>query len=424
MSSITSPTKQFTPKTHSSPTVLLTDAELSEPSQSDVLKPDASLPSSIRQSRGSMLSSSMPNQVPNNLRIGVVNINAMRGKRAELAELVNSTWADILVITETKIDNTMKISEFLPRHFDGSIHRNRNAHGGGVMLVMKKGIIAEEIELEASKSGEITCTKIHLAKANPLYVCAYYRPPSDATESLDNLESALEELNTIIARNTKSGIIRAGDFNTRDIHWDKLVLEPQCTKKSLCRPLQSILGEVDQHQLERSTTREDAILDLFCMNTPGIIKNIDTILGISDHDGVIIIDTAVRAQFNKKTQWKVPIWKRADWETMKKKTTTFGDKFLADHEQHTVEKNWTKYHDLIGEHIGSIRSRLTSSRNNFIMPPRRNDFIMPPRRVRRIRVPYRKLPDKCLTYCTLGLCQWHNLQWTWEREPSALLELH
>ena len=85
------PTKQFTPKTHSSPTVLLTDAELSELSQSDVLTPDASLPLSIRHSRGSRLSSSMSNQVPGNLRIGVVNINIMRRKIVELAELVNST---------------------------------------------------------------------------------------------------------------------------------------------------------------------------------------------------------------------------------------------------------------------------------------------------------------------------------------------
>ena len=150
-----------------------------------------------------------PNQVPGNLRIGVVNINGMRGKRAELAELVNSTQADILVITETKIDNTMNPSEFLPRLSDGSIQRNINAHGDGVMLAMKKGIIAEEVEFKASKSGEITCAKIQLAKANPLYVCAYYRPPSNATESLDILESALEELHTIIARNPKPGIIVA-----------------------------------------------------------------------------------------------------------------------------------------------------------------------------------------------------------------------
>ena len=142
-------------------------------------------------------------------------------------------------------------------------------------------------------------------------------------------------------------------------------MEPQCTKKSLCRRLLSILGEAGQHQLQRSTTREDAILDLFCTNKPGLIKNIDTIPGISDHDGVIIVDTAVRAQLNKKTQRKVPIWKRADWETMKKKTTTFGDKFLADHEQHTVEENWTKFHDHIGELIASIPSKLTSSRNNL-----------------------------------------------------------
>ena len=34
---------------------------------------------------------------------------------------------------------------------------------------------------------------------------------------------------------------------------------------------------------------------------------------------------------------------------MKKKTTTFGDKFLADHEQHTVRENWTKFQDHIEE---------------------------------------------------------------------------
>ena len=138
----------------------------------DVPTPDASLPASIRHSRGSRLSSSMPNQIPGSLCIGVVNINGMRGKRAELAELVNSTQADILVITETKIDNTMNPSEFLPRHFDCSIHRNRNAHGGGVMLAMKKGIIAEVIELKPSKSGEITCAKIHTGKSEPpVHLC-------------------------------------------------------------------------------------------------------------------------------------------------------------------------------------------------------------------------------------------------------------
>ena len=104
----------------------------------------------------------------------------------------------------------------------------------------------------------------------------------------------------------------AVDFNTRDIDWDKLVVEPQCTKKSLFGRLLSILGEAGQHQLQRSSTREDAILDLFCTNKPALIKNIDTIPGISDHDGVIIVDTAVRAQLNKKPQRKVPIWKRAD----------------------------------------------------------------------------------------------------------------
>ena len=77
----------------------------------------------------------------------------------------------------------------------------------------------------------------------------------------------------------------AGDFNDGDIDWDKLVIEH----------FLSILGEAGHHQLQKSTTHEDAVLDQFGTNKQGSIQSIH-IPGISDHGGVIIVSTAVGAQ--------------------------------------------------------------------------------------------------------------------------------
>ena len=42
----------------------------------------------------------------------VVNANGVSGERSELAELCSSTQADVMIVTETKLDNPKKTSEF------------------------------------------------------------------------------------------------------------------------------------------------------------------------------------------------------------------------------------------------------------------------------------------------------------------------
>ena len=80
----------------------------------------------------------------------------------------------------------------------------------------------------------------------------------------------------------KSSVIVAGDFNARDIDWKMLVPTQECKKKGLCNDLITILGEAGLHQMQRECTRDDAILDLFCINNPSAVKAIDTIPGISE----------------------------------------------------------------------------------------------------------------------------------------------
>ena len=234
-----------------------------------------------------------------------------------------------------------------------------------VLIATKQGIVADEVPLKASTDGEIICTRIAMCKANPTYVCAYYRPPNDTAESLDTLQAALDEISTITRNNPKATVIVAGDFNARDIDWDSLVPTPECKKKGLCNKLIETLSEGQLHQLQRENTREDAILDLFCCNKPSLLKSIDTIPGISDHDGIIIADMYLKAQINKKPQRRIPIWSKANWEAMKTETTAFCTDFVQTCEERSVEDNW----DLLADHLKTtqekhIPTKLTSTRYN------------------------------------------------------------
>ena len=90
----------------------------------------------------------------NNIRIAVVNANSVKGRRAELAELCDSTQPDIMVVTETKLAKHMRPFEFFPKNYDTSIYRNRTASGGGVLIATKRGIIGSYREIAIAIESE------------------------------------------------------------------------------------------------------------------------------------------------------------------------------------------------------------------------------------------------------------------------------
>ena len=67
----------------------------------------------------------------NKVIIGNLNINSLRNKFDQLREIVLK-YVDILVITETKIDDTFLTSQFLVT--------DRNRNGGGIMIFICDGI--------------------------------------------------------------------------------------------------------------------------------------------------------------------------------------------------------------------------------------------------------------------------------------------
>ena len=360
-SDVASPADDFMPGNHSSP------VQLSPRARPPVL----AITSDSEKSSSKESNFTFSTSTVDNFRVLVANCNGVKGKRAEIAELFNSYQPDVAIIAETKLpkpSSKVKPSEFFPKNYAVDIHKPRDENGGGVLIAIKKGIVADEVTLKASSTGEIVCARIKLAKSDPLYVLAFYRPPDDTVDSLKCLESVLEELSKLSQKHPKSTIILGGDFNARDIDWDRLKPSDECQKKGMCQNLINILGDAHLHQMQREDTREDAILELFCTNKSSLVNSIHTIPGISDHDGIILADMSIKAVVNKKPPRKAPIWSKAKWSEMKDETVDFVSEFLADKstgfDNRSVQENWDMFCDHL-KHVQreeNLPTRTTSAR--------------------------------------------------------------
>ena len=80
-------------------------------------------------------------------------------------------------MTETKIDSSIKYSEFLPPGYQGNIRKEWSQGGGGVMIAMKDTLFATSAEVPDTEA-EIIWVKIETSEGNSAFVGAYYRPPA------------------------------------------------------------------------------------------------------------------------------------------------------------------------------------------------------------------------------------------------------
>ena len=68
-----------------------------------------------------------------------MNINSIRGKKLELLTFLDFHQPHVVAIQETKNDSSIATSELFPETCPYSVYRkDRNIHGGGVMLLVHK----------------------------------------------------------------------------------------------------------------------------------------------------------------------------------------------------------------------------------------------------------------------------------------------
>ena len=150
LSSVSSPTSSFHMQGHSS---LAT-------SEADSSKPHNHVSSSSSTHPFNMPDTTL-GKVPNNIRTAVLNANSVRGKKDEIADFCNRIKVYIVVITETKVDNTISSSEFLSCNYDGHSCRDQSASGGGVLIPVSNNLVVDEVSLESLNSEKFAQDSVY-----------------------------------------------------------------------------------------------------------------------------------------------------------------------------------------------------------------------------------------------------------------------
>ena len=130
-----------------------------------------------------------PNNLLNNIRIsnankliiGQLNINSLRNKFDALKTIISGK-IDILVITESKLDESFPTNQFLIYGFSLPFRRYRDLNGGGVIIFVREDISCRELKLHNTPDNfEGIVLEVNLRKVKRL-LFGGYNPQSGHTK--------------------------------------------------------------------------------------------------------------------------------------------------------------------------------------------------------------------------------------------------
>ena len=151
--------------------------------------------------------------VINNLKLAIINCCSIVNKHAELLALIASEEADLILGTESHLDNSITNSEIFPTTF--SVYRNdSNTHRGCVFVLVKNSTSSSLIN--TGTCIEIIWVKLHINNSKDIILGSFYCPPNSTTSTLDELHVSICEIKS---KYPSAIIYLGGDFNCPGIDW-------------------------------------------------------------------------------------------------------------------------------------------------------------------------------------------------------------
>ena len=218
----------------------------------------------------------------NRVIIAHININSLANKFDQLKLLVQ-TNIDILIVGETKLDDTFPTNQFSINGFSKPYRMDRNRFGGGIMIFIREDIPSKLMSNHTFPNDiESLLIEINLKKSTFLLLGGYRPPRQSDTYSFEAINRGLD-----MYRDTFKKLLLTGDFNTN-------VTEP-------C--LEEFLDANDLKNIVKNNTcfknpLNPSCIDFFLTNSPQSFQNTSTIsTGLSDFHKMII--TVHRSTFRK-----------------------------------------------------------------------------------------------------------------------------
>ena len=228
-----------------------------------------------------------------NFNIVHYNINSILApdRLNQLTDSCRTLNIDVLIITESKVDQTIPNNLLTIAGYHEPIRHDRTVngrHGGGVLIYIAENLVYQHKKDLQSEYYEHVWVDVRL-KNTVFAINAFYRPPnesaSDHQHFMETAETILNNLNNYVSAKYK---VIASDLNFGNCYCKYPILPP--------KPLDSVAPDLFSsfgfQQLIDIPTRITAIsislIDLIFVNKPDDIICHGTIPKIADHDGTVV----------------------------------------------------------------------------------------------------------------------------------------
>ena len=149
----------------------------------------------------------MKNHCSYKLILGHLNINSIRNKFDTLKYIVENN-IDILILSETKLDDSFPLAQFRLHGFSSPYRFDRNSRGGGILMYIREDIPSKLLDIKSDCNIESITVKINLRKGKWLLNLSYNPHKNQIANHLECLNRIIDELGQ-----KYENYIFVGDFN-------------------------------------------------------------------------------------------------------------------------------------------------------------------------------------------------------------------
>ena len=222
----------------------------------------------------------------NLLNIVHYNVNSVLNKIDRISALSRDIGADIICLTESKLDDTVHESNFTIPGFNTE-HRHRTKAGGGVLVFVKDTLPYVRMNKLENPNLEHLCVDVIVDKKR-YCINTIYRPPNNLVSDQQQFLSEMEATLSIIRKHRCFNSILVGDYNFGSIYSALPGLSP----KPLDDKAPDLFTQYGYSQLVDLPTRQ---FNLSCSLIDLIyIEKIDNVVltgllpPLSDHSGTLL----------------------------------------------------------------------------------------------------------------------------------------
>ena len=168
--------------------------------------------------------------------IGHLNINSISSKFEPLMSLIKDT-IDLLLITESKLDDTFPSDQFNIEGFSRPIRLDRNRNGGGLIIFVREGLTCKELK-PRKLYPELECTflELRIRQCKWLVVMGYNPQKEKIGNFIDQLSLEIDQHlpnyeNLLMLGDWNSAVTEKEMSNFCEMYnLENLIKEPTCFK--------------------------------------------------------------------------------------------------------------------------------------------------------------------------------------------------